>query len=73
VLSNFVFGDSVVNELFDRVMRDVNLLRLLQLQISSLHSFGSRKDTTTCEGGSERVKVCIKVCNANFLEKGRKV
>jgi hypothetical protein len=59
----------VVKELFDRVMRDVNLLRLLQLRIASFHSFGFRKDTTTCEEGSERVKVCIKVCNSYSAQK----
>jgi hypothetical protein len=37
-----------------------------RVYIPLIHTFGSRKDTTTCEGGSERVKVCIKVCNPYF-------
>ena len=34
-----------------------------------IHTFGSRKDTTTCGGGSERARVWIKVCNVNFPNK----
>ncbi len=30
-----------------------------------IHTFGSRKDTTTCGGGSERARVWIKVCNVH--------
>jgi hypothetical protein len=36
-----------------------------------IHTFGSRKDTTTCGGGSERAIVWIKVCNVNFERKGK--
>jgi hypothetical protein len=38
-----------------------------------LCSRSSRKDTTTCGGGSERAKVWIKVCNVNSPEKDRGV
>ena len=29
-----------------------------------IYSFSSEKDATTCGDGSERAKVCIKVCNS---------
>jgi hypothetical protein len=38
-----------------------------------IHTFGSRKDTTTCGGGSERAIVWIKVCNLHFREKSRRI
>jgi hypothetical protein len=31
-----------------------------------IHTFGSRKDTTTCGGGSEGARVWIKGCNPYF-------
>ncbi len=31
-----------------------------------IHTFGPKKDTTTCGGGSERARVWIKVCNMQF-------
>jgi hypothetical protein len=35
-----------------------------------IYNFRSREDTTICIGGSERARVCIKVCNVDFLPIG---
>jgi len=36
-----------------------------------IYTFGSRKDTTTCGGGSERARVWIKVCNPQHRKEAK--
>ncbi len=53
------------------MMKNVNSPRTQQkFRLHPLiHTFGSRKDTTTYGGGSKRARVWIKVCNIHSVEK----